>query len=83
MALKDWERVSKNAWTKTFDEVVEINQYSRALFPKKNNGKDYYVVAWDNRSDSVKICRSHWYRSEDFKTRAEAIKNAKSYMRKH
>lgn len=68
MALKDWKRENKWLWSKGSHAVV----IERDWFGKKFKKEDFYVRSNING-----------YISKGFKTKSQALKFARAYMRTH
>lgn len=71
MALKDWKKVGKNEWQKSgYTTMLEII--------KSNNKIPYLVI---RSSQNYDIHRETVLKQ--FKTKQQALRFAKAYMRKH
>jgi len=82
MAIKDWKKIRENKWIHTkmgvrnsYSWIVEINTYTiyNKRGPTKN--KKFGVVVWDYM-ENVKL-------KKKFKSKPQALKFARTYMRKH
>ena len=68
MALKDWK--------------LELNRLNRKEF--YNNKTKYYLIIYkDKQISRFWKVRSHLLISPDFKSKSQALKFAKAYMRTH
>lgn len=67
MALKDWKKISEYYYIDKF--------HSKQLFIRKNNYSKYNVYSYSfNGNNEI---------NKFFKTKSQALKFAKSYMRTH
>ena len=71
MALKDWEQKSVSKWEAT-------NKYLIIFHIGTLTGNRFRVGVWRKTTPSILINKSPL-----FKTKTEAIKYAKNYMKKH
>ena len=68
MAIKDWKKEDKNAW---FNHTYGL----RLVLDGKEVEVEHYNQSRTETQDR--------YKTRNFKTKSEALKFAKSYMRKH
>jgi len=73
MALKDWKKIKNDKWQQGWYKII--------------NGKQRWILV--NHSDMRKeyefvyLSRARHIITKHFKTKTQALKFAKSYMRKH
>ena len=80
MALKDWEKRSNNVWyNDKKDSLLEIEKWEE--YGKANIGNLLKKQAGYNVSVNNK--RNFTIIDKDFKTKSQALRFAKSYMRTH
>jgi hypothetical protein len=68
MALKDWKKVKENKWRKEYSNKVIFIEYDKLY---TNND---YLVFTSNSWNAL---------GKRFKTKSQALRFAKAYMRKH
>ena len=71
MALKDWKKVGKDEWRNDKDNVLLIYESTQ-----KFNGKTIWSVRYG-------LIGGFYENLDVFKTKLQALKYAKAYMRKH
>ena len=71
MALKDWKKVGKDEWRNNKNNVLLIYESEQ-----KFNGKTIYHVRYG-------LIGAFYENLAGFKTKSQALKHAKAYMRKH
>jgi len=71
MALKDWKKVGKEQWNKNF-----VNLSIEPLNDKYVMGWKYILDVYDRNDDKTILYKY-------FKTKQQALKYAKSYMKTH
>jgi len=80
MALKDWKKMEKDNWISS-NEIINVSEidynsyYSTHYFNRKTD-KFMFVITGTKWPLSV-------YDRKGFKTKTQAIKFAKDYMKKH
>ena len=75
MALKDWKKTS-NMGIKDYIVYKSQRYVGLTLEISKNTNTDKYIVYTNNRHNISKL-------KEGIKTKSQALKFAKEYMRKH
>jgi hypothetical protein len=71
MALKDWKKIG-NKWRKHGDYGRDSDEY--LVIRKFNKLYHFNIETLDNKI---------WFTSKNFKTKQQALKFAKAYMRTH
>ena len=83
MALKDWKKGKYDSWVRK--NGVPITNYGRTqLYPFIQIGKNYSTKTYTYDGYRVMLHSTHTTTElYEVKTKAEAVKKAKDYMRKH
>jgi len=82
MALKDWKKQKylKYHWIRK-DMTMNLGKYVYA----DDNGNPTFVIHSDIKPKDNRIIEANWPQNfwKEFKTKSQALKFAKSYMRTH
>lgn len=76
MALKDWKKVKKDEWRKQY-MTASSNEYYKYIKIQKNNSIRIYIEPITQR-----FGRGYTEVKKQFRTKPQALKFARAYMRK-
>ena len=74
MALKDWKKVRINEWTNNKNKKTLLIENTTASYFTSNDEYDYKYLVY---------IQGYKFNGDGFKTKSQALKFAKQYMRTH